>query len=345
MDIKRVSIPNYEEVYSCSDPATGLRAFISVHSTRLGPACGGIRLWNYRSESEALEDVLRLSKAMTYKAACAGLNLGGGKAVIIANPDEPKLEKMLRSMGKFIDSLGGRYLAAEDARITPDDLEIIAKETHFVTGLHKGSGDPSPVTADGVLRGIKVCIEEALCRRDLSGVTVALQGLGHVGFNLAKLLVHAGAKVTVTEINPKLLEKARKELSVHTVLPEDIFHVEADMFSPCALGGVLNQDNIPKLPFRVIAGAANNQLENQEVNDRLLFERKILYAPDFVINAGGLINIYVRDILKEKDVQSWLELIPKNLREIFAISKRENIPPGQAAIRLAEARISAGPVK
>ncbi|MBI4971869.1 MAG: Glu/Leu/Phe/Val dehydrogenase [Candidatus Omnitrophica bacterium] len=339
MNIKRISIPQFEEVYSCTDPGSGLRAFIAVHSTRLGPACGGIRLWHYRSEEEALNDVLRLSKAMTYKAACAGLALGGGKAVIMADPNEPKLEKMLRAMGKFIDSLGGRYLAAEDARITPDDLEIIAKETRFITGLRKGSGDPSPITANGVLRGINVCIEEALGRTNLSGVTVALQGLGHVGFSLAKLLAHAGAKVTAAEINPKLTEKARKELSIHTVSPEDIFHVDADIFAPCALGGVLHQDNIPKLTFRIIAGAANNQLENQELNDRLLFDRKILYAPDFVINAGGLINIYVRDILKEKDVNTWLELIPKNLREIFSISKREKIPPGEAAIRLAEARL------
>lgn len=343
MNITRINVPNYEEVYSCQDENSGLKAFISIHSTRLGPSCGGIRLWNYRTADEALEDVLRLSEAMTYKAACAGLNLGGGKAVIIADPDEPKREKMLRAMGKFIDSLKGRYLAAEDARITPDDLEIIAKETHFVTGLKRGSGDPSPVTAEGVIRGIKVSIEEALGKNDLSGVTVALQGLGHVGYNLAKLLVHSGAKVTAAEINSKHLDKAKKELALHFVSPEDILRVRADLFAPCALGGVLNQDNIPKISFRIIAGAANNQLENQIENDQLLHERKILYAPDFVINAGGLINIYVRDILKEKDVNPWLELIPKNLRALFAISKRENIPPGRAAVQLAQERLKTGP--
>ncbi len=343
MNIQKITVPGFEEVYSCKDKDSGLHAFIAIHSTRLGPSCGGIRLWSYPSEREALEDVLRLSKAMTYKAASAGLNLGGGKSVMIANPDEPKREKMLHAMGQFIDSLQGRYLAAEDARITPEDLEIISKETKFVTGLHKGSGDPSPVTAEGVLLGIKVSIEEALGKKNFSGVSVALQGLGHVGFNLAKLLVHSGASVTAAEINPKLLEKARKELSVHAVSPEDILHVKADIFSPCALGCVLNHDNIPKLHFKVVAGAANNQLENPDANDRLLFDRKILYAPDYVINAGGLINIYVRDILHEKDVHPWLNLIPKNLREIFTISKKEKIPPGLAADRLAEKRLKSGP--
>ncbi len=339
MQIKKLSIPNYEEVYQCIDKESELHAYIAVHSTRLGPSLGGVRMWNYESEEEALFDALRLSKAMTYKAASAGLKLGGGKAVILGNPNKPKTEKMLRAMGKFINSLEGRYLAAEDARITPDDIEIIRKETPYVTGTHEGSGDPSPLTAEGVFKGMQVCLETQLGQQDFSKISAAIQGVGHVGSFLVEHLVHVGAKVTVADVNENNIKAITEKFPVSVVAPEEIIHVKADIFSPCALGGVLTPHNIPNLPASIIAGASNNQLSDEEKCDFMLFKENKLFAPDFVLNGGGLINIYVIDILKQDNVHEWIEHIPQTLKEIFVRSQKENIPPGQAANELAEERL------
>jgi len=339
MKIEKISVPNYEEVYHGTDDKSGLNAFISVHSTRLGPSLGGIRLWNYESEDEALFDALRLSKAMTYKAASADLKLGGGKAVIISDPRKPKSEELLRAMGQFVNTIEGRYLAAEDASITPDDLAIIQQETSFVTGTHEGSGDPSPVTAEGVFKGMQICAEKQLGHSDFSRISVAIQGVGHVGSFLVEHLIQAGAKVTITDVQQSNIDAITQKFPVTVVSPEEIFRVEADIFSPCALGGVLTAQNIPHLPAKIIAGASNNQLADGEQCDFMLNQENKLYAPDYVINAGGVINIYVIDILKETNVAHWLELIPKNLSEIFSISEKRNIPPGQAANELVEERL------
>jgi leucine dehydrogenase len=337
----------HERVLFCSSPEVDLQAIIAVHSTVLGPGLGGVRMWPYKSMDEALTDVLRLSRGMTYKAAAAGLNLGGGKAVILGNPKKDKSEVLFRSFGRFVESLGGLYITAEDVGTDMEDMEVILQETRWVTGVspaHGGGGDPSPVTAFGVLQGIKAAVRWQFGSSDgvdLSGRSIAIQGLGSVGYHLARYLKDEGAMLFGADIDADAIAQARDELGVEIVSPEEILRVECDVVAPCALGAVLNDRTLPELRCKVVAGAANNQLENEERHGRALHDRGILYAPDFVINAGGLINVYneLTGYNRERAMRM-TRGIYLNMMRVFEISRAESIPTYVAADRVAEERIA-----
>jgi leucine dehydrogenase len=332
----------HEQVVYCYEPSCGLRAIIAIHDTTLGPSLGGCRMWDYASEEEALYDVLRLSKGMTYKASVAGLNLGGGKAVIMGDPKKQKSEALFRQFGRFVDSLGGRYITAEDVGTSVLDMEWIAAETKYVTGIavaRGGSGDPSPVTAYGIYKGIQACVKHRSGSKDLKGLRVAIQGLGKVGYYTAKHIIEDGARVVGCDIDKEKARRAQEELGVEVVSPEEIFDVDCDVFAPCALGAVLNDRTIPRLRCSIVAGGANNQLEEERHGDELE-RRGILYAPDFVINAGGLINVYCEiDGYNRDRAMRMAEQICPNLLRVFAIAKEERIPTHRAAELLAERRI------
>ncbi|MCF8008807.1 MAG: leucine dehydrogenase [Halanaerobiales bacterium] len=337
---KRLEIDDYEQVVFNYDEASGLKAIIAIHDTTLGPALGGTRIWDYESEEEALNDVLRLSKGMTYKSAAAGLNLGGGKAVIIGKPDQIKSEELWRAYGRFIQSLNGRYITAEDVNTSVEDMHIVAEETDYVTGLPSTSGDPSPVTALGVYHGIRAAADEAYGTSSLKNKVVAVQGVGHVGYHLVKHLKEAGAEVIVTDIKQENIDKVVEDFGVKVVEPGKIYSVKSDIFAPCALGAVINDDTIPQLKCDIIAGAANNVLEEEERHGDLLKEKGIIYAPDYVINAGGVINVY--DELIGYDRERALKRaknIYNNIKKVFKISKRDKIPTYEAADIMAEERI------
>jgi len=339
MKIRKIPQDGFEEVVAASDPATGLEAMIAIHSTKLGPSLGGIRMHAYPSEAEALKDVLLLAKAMTYKAAAAELKLGGGKAVIIGDSATKKSKDLLVAMGRFINQLEGRYLAAKDLGITTEDLVVIATETKYVTGLPEltqGSGDPSPWTAMSILEGMRACLREKMFRADFHGVTVAIQGVGHVGFALAELLFQEKAKVVVSDVNIEATKQARSVLETAIVPPSDVHRIKVDIFSPCAFGGVIHDQSIPELQCQIIAGGANNQLVDEKKHGRMLQEKGILYAPDYIINAGGLINIYAKDILKEQDSMPWIEKIEPIMADIFKMAKEEKISTAEAANLLTE---------
>lgn len=330
----------FEQVVFCNDVETGLKAIIAIHDTTLGPALGGVRMWNYNSEEEALRDVLRLAKGMTYKNAAAGLNLGGGKAVIIGDPKKDKSEALFRSFGRFVETLNGRYITAEDVGTFEEDMDYIHMETEYVTGTsRKGAGDPSPVTALGIYYGMKQAAKEAFGSDSLKGLTIAVQGVGQVAYHLCKHLHEEGAELIVTDINEEAVERAVKEFAATSVKPDEIYDVDCDIFSPCALGGIINDETIPRLKAKVIAGSANNQLEKEE-HGRILHEKGILYAPDYVINAGGVINVAEelagynrqRALNKVKSIYNILETV-------FEISRQKNIPTSAAANELAEKRI------
>ena len=333
----------YEEVVFFHDPPTNLRAIVAIHSTTLGPALGGTRFYPFGSEDEAQRDVLRLARGMTYKAAAAGLDLGGGKAVIIGDPKRIKNEELLRAYGRFIDTLGGRYITAEDIGTDRDDMDIIRRETRYVTGVAPelgGSGDPSPVTAYGVFLGLKACVEEAWQEHTVQGRRVAVQGVGKVGYHLVKHLVEAGASVVVSDVDVDAVGRAVRDFGVDTAEPEKIHAEECDIFAPCALGGIIRDDTIPNLRCRVVAGAANNQLERPEHGEALA-AAGILYAPDYVINAGGLIN--VSDELQgynESRARTRVQTIYRTLREIFHMARDRHISTAAAADRFAEERIN-----
>jgi leucine dehydrogenase len=332
----------YEEVVFFHDPPSGLRAIVAIHSTALGPALGGTRFWPFSSEEEALRDVLRLARGMTYKAAVTGLDLGGGKAVIIGDPPRDASEELFRAYGRFIDSLGGRYITAEDVGTSRDHMDFIRRETRWVTGVSPslgGSGDPSPVTAYGVFQGMKACTEEAGLGSSLEGLHVVVQGVGKVGFVLAKHLVEAGARVTICDVNVDAVARAVNQLGVETTDPDKAHAIECDVFAPCGLGAVIRDDTIPELKCRIVAGAANNQLERPEHGD-VLQELGILYAPDYVINAGGLINVADELIGYDRErAMARVEDIYRTLREVFLLSKTKGVPPTRAADRLAEDRM------
>lgn len=334
---------DHEQVVFCNDKATGLRAIIAVHDTTLGPALGGCRMWPFASEDEALEDALRLSRGMTYKAAVAGLNLGGGKAVIIGDPKTDKTEALFRAFGRFVHSLGGRYITAEDVGTSVRDIEWVRSETPYIVGIGRalgGSGDPSPMTALGVYTGMKACVQWQKDTLDLSGLTVAIQGLGHTGYWLASYLHKDGVKLTVTDIDEERVRHAAEEFGAQAVGPDEIYDTDADIFAPCALGGVVNDDTIQRLRCRIIAGSANNVLADEDTHGPMLREKGILYAPDFVINSGGLINAANElEGYSQERVKHQIENIYDILTEIFEVSGRENIPAGAAATRVAEARI------
>jgi leucine dehydrogenase len=336
---ERLAEHNHEQVVFCYEPSTGYKGIIAIHNTTLGPALGGTRFWNYGSDEEALIDVLRLARGMTYKAAVAGLNLGGGKSVIIGDPKTPRREMIFRAHGRFVESLGGRYYTAEDVGTSVEDMDYVMMETEYVTGVAGGSGDPSPVTAYGTYRGIKACAMEKYGSDDLGGMTVAVQGTGHVGYFLCKFLAQEGAKLIVTDIDADRTQRIVTEFGATVVKPDDIYSAEAQIFAPCALGAIVNDDTIPVFKFDIIAGAANNQLAQERHGD-LLHKRGILYAPDYVINAGGLINVYgeLNDWSMDKAKRKAGEIYD-TLAQIFELAKNEGMPTHEAADRVAERRI------
>lgn len=339
----RLAVKDHEQIIFCNDEAAGLRAIIAIHNTTLGPAIGGTRMWNFASEEEALEDVLRLARGMTYKSAAAGLNLGGGKAVILGDPKKDKSEALFRSFGRFVQGLGGRYITAEDVGTTVNDMEFVRMETSYATGISRalgGSGDPSPVTALGVYEGMKASVKRVLGRESLEGLTVAIQGVGHVGYHLCQHLHREGASMVVADVDPETLKRATEDFDVQVVSPHDIYGVECDIFAPCALGGILNEDTIPRLRCRIVAGAANNQLKDEEIHSRALDIRGILFAPDYIINAGGLINVAneLEGYNRERAVQQAAG-IHDIITRVYDIAEREGITTVLAGNRLAERRI------
>jgi len=334
---------DYEQLVFCQDEASGLKAIIAIHDTTLGPALGGARMWTYASEENAIEDALRLARGMTYKNAAAGLNLGGGKTVIIGDPFKDKNEEMFRALGRFIQGLNGRYITAEDVGTTVADMDLIHEETNYVTGISPAfgsSGNPSPVTAYGVYRGMKAAAKEAFGSESLEGRTISVQGLGNVAYKLCEYLHNEGAKLVVTDINKAAIDRVVNDFDATAVAPEEIYSQEVDIFAPCALGAILNDETIPQLKAKVIAGSANNQLQDSRHGD-YLHELGIAYAPDYVINAGGVIN--VADELygyNSERAMKRVEGIYDSIEKIFEISKRDGIPTYVAANRLAEERIA-----
>ncbi|HET7272445.1 MAG TPA: Glu/Leu/Phe/Val dehydrogenase [Rubrobacter sp.] len=334
----------YEQLVFCHDKATGLRAIIAIHDTTLGPALGGCRMYPYDSEEEAIVDVLRLARGMTYKAAASGLNLGGGKSVIIADPNTDKSEALFRSFGRYIETLGGRYIVAEDVGTSTEDANFIRVETSHVVGVdvtRGGSGDPSPLTALGVRQGMRACAEEVFGKTSLEGLTVAVQGLGHVGYHLCRLLDEEGANLIATDVNSPAVERVVNEFGAKAVETDEILTIPCDIFAPCALGAVLNDETIPELRCNIVAGSANNVLAESRHGEALV-ERDILYAPDYVINAGGLIN--VADELEgynERRAIKRVMRIEDRIRKIIAISKRDGVPTNVAADTMALERIAA----
>ncbi len=334
----------HEQVVFCHDPHSGLNAIIAIHNTTLGPALGGTRLWNYNSSDEAVIDALRLSRGMTFKAAISGLNLGGGKAVIMADPKQ-KSEALWRRYGKFVDSLNGKYITAEDVNTAARDMEYISLETEHVTGVPEymgGSGDPSPFTAYGVYVGMKASANKAYGNDSLSGKKILVQGVGHVGQYLVAHLVKEGAKVYISDINgEKIAQTVAANPGVEVVDGAGIFDLDIDIYAPCALGATVNDDSISKLKARIIAGAANNQLADENVHGPMLIEKGILYAPDFLINAGGLINVAAElETYNADRVKGNVEKIYNRTLEIFELSEREGIHTQAAAMKIAEKRLA-----
>jgi leucine dehydrogenase len=342
MIFETIDTSGHEEVVFCHNKDAGLKAIIAIHNTVLGPALGGTRMWPYATEAEALNDVLRLSRGMTYKAAVSGLNLGGGKAVIWGDPNKDKSEALFRAFGRFINSLNGRYITAEDVGIDVNDMEYVLKETEFVTGVHQvhgGSGDPSPFTAYGVLQGLMAALNAKHGDEDVGARSYAVQGVGHVGMEFVKLLRERGAKVFVTDINQGLVQQAVDEHGAEAVKSDEIYDVDADVYSPCALGGTINDKTIDRIKARIICGAANNQLATNEIGDELT-RRGVLYAPDYAVNAGGLMNVSLEiDGYNRERAMRMMRTIYYNLGRIFEIAERDRISTYQAADRMAEERI------
>jgi len=334
----------HERVLFCSVPEVGLKAIIAIHSTVLGPGLGGLRMWPYKSTEEALTDVLRLSRGMTYKAAAAGVHLGGAKAVIVGDPKQDKNEALFRAFGRAVESLGGHYVTAEDVGTDVQDMEWIAAETRWVTGLpadRGGSGDPSPVTARGVHSGIRAAAQKLWGSASLAGKSVAIQGLGSVGGYLAGYLTAEGAKVFGCDIDTDAAEAVREATGAELVPPDEIYDVDADVFAPCALGATVNESTIPRFRFRIVAGGANNQLAVAERDGAELQSRGILYAPDFVINAGGLINVYNEYIGYNRErALRMADAIFDTTLQVFSIADRDGIATWLAGDRLAEERLA-----
>ncbi len=330
----------YEQLVYFYDKETGLKGITCIHNTTLGPALGGTRLWNYATEEDAVTDVLRLARGMTYKNAAAGLNLGGGKTVLIGDATKVKSEAYFRALGRYVQSLNGRYITAEDVNTGVEDMDYVAMETDFITGLRKTSGDPSPFTAYGCYYGIKASCLEKFGSDSLKGLKVAVQGVGHVGYYLVKHLIEEGAEVIITDINQNNINHITSEFNVTVVGPNEIYGVECDIYAPCALGASVNDDTIPQLKCKIIAGSANNVLK-EERHATVLEEKGILYAPDYVINAGGVINVY-QEILgyDESEALNKTRKIYDRLLEVYKIAKEENITTAKAADKMAEKRIN-----
>lgn len=336
---------NHEQVSFFYDQATGLKAIIAIHNTNLGPAMGGCRMWDYASDEEALYDALRLSQGMTYKSALAGLPIGGGKSVIIGNAKTEKSLPLIRSMGKAVETLGGRYIIAEDVGMNVEDMNQMSETCHHVTGLLKnneGSGDPSPVTAYGVFVGIKSSVQYRLQRGDLRGLKIAVQGLGNVGMHLCELLHQEGAVLFVTDVDQDKINTAIKLFGATAVELEKIYDVDADIFSPCALGAVINDETIQRLKVKIVAGAANNQLAEVR-HGQMLAERGILYAPDYAINSGGIISVYYEYASRHhgiafsrENVFAHTNKLKGTLENIFSYAEQHKISTAVAADLIAE---------
>lgn len=340
----KLSEKGHEQVVFCHDEATGLKAIIAIHNTVLGPALGGTRMWNYSTEQEALTDVLRLSRGMTFKAAISGLNIGGGKAVIIGDAAKLKSEAFMRRFGKFVDSLGGRYITAEDVNMKTRDMEYIHMETKHVTGLPEsmgGGGDPSPVTAFGSYLGMKAMAKKVYGSESLNNKVITVQGVGQVGMYLVEHLAKEGAKIFITDISEEKLKNVAGKFGATVVDEDKIYDLDMDIYAPCALGATLNDDSIPRLKCSIVAGAANNQLAHEKKHGYMLIERGIAYAPDFVINAGGLINVYNEYLggYNRNRAYTHAEKIYDSILNIAHESEEHEISPQEAAIKLAKKRI------
>ena len=335
----------YEQLVYLHDRHSGLKGIICIHNTTLGPALGGTRVWEYENEEDAVYDVLRLARGMTKKAACAGLNLGGGKAVIIGNSkqlrkDTVRREAFWRAFGRYIEGLGGRYITAEDVGTSPEDMTLVRMETNHVLGLPTTSGDPSPFTAYGVYKGIKACIKEELGSSKLEGIRIAVSGVGHVGSALCELLAAEGAILTIADIDEESTRRVSELTGAKVVKPEEIYDVDCDVFAPCALGAVINDNSLSRVKCKIIASTANNVLEDSEKHGTKLHEMGLIYAPDYVINAGGLINVYQERIGYNKDASmAAIDQIFDRVREIIRESKDTNTPSYLVADRMAERRI------
>lgn len=333
----------HEQIVFCSNKEAGLKAIIAIHDTTLGPAIGGTRMLNYTTVNDALEDVLRLSRGMTYKASVAGLNLGGGNAVIIGDSQLQKNELLFRTFGKFIEGLSGRYITAEDVGTTVRDMEYVKMETKYVTGISKalgGSGDPAPVSGYGVYVGMKACAKAKWGSDSLEKKKIVIQGAGQVSQYLCEHLYNEGAEIYISDLVESKLEKITNSIKATVVDPKEVYSIEGDIFSPCALGAILNDDTIPKMKYEIIAGCANNQLQNENKHGKMLMDKNILYAPDYVINAGGLMNVanelegYRQDrALKNADG------IYDILTNVIKISDEQKIPTHHASNKIAEERL------
>ncbi len=347
MKITTIPVERYEKVLKAEDPSIGFKAIISVHDTTLGPALGGLRMWPYKSEDEALTDVLRLSRGMTYKSAVARTGLGGGKSIIIGDPATQKKAEIFHAMGEFVDSFKGKYITAEDVGTSVADMEWIRERTKWVTGRSRaegGSGDPSPYTAYGTFLGIKAFVEEVMKKKSLKGITVGIQGVGHVGYYLGQRLREAGCKLIVCDVNREKVEYAAKELGASVCGPDEIYSREMDVFAPCALGAVINDKTIPQFKCRIVAGASNNVLHEPRHGAELK-KRNIAYAPDYVINAGGVINVSYELVpggYDEAASNRKVEGIYGTLKQILEISRAKDITTAEAADHLAEEIIAEG---
>ena len=345
--VARMSKYNHEQLLFCNDNATGLKAIIAVHNTTLGPALGGTRMWQYTNELEALTDVLRLSRGMTYKNAISGLNLGGGKAVIIGDSRKDKSEALFRRFGKFVESLGGKYITAEDVGISPQDMTWVNMETNNVVGLPGKSGDPSPVTAYGVYMGMKAAAKAQFGSDSLAGKKVAVQGVGHVGQYLVSHLKKEGAEIFVTDIHEETLKNVADKYGAKVVGLNDIYDLDMDIYAPCALGATVNDETLEKLKCSIIAGAANNQLQDETVHGEIVKQKGIIYVPDFMLNAGGVINCYaeVKGLSSEWAMAAAQDIYTTSLN-IINRSSSDNVPTYKIANKMAEERIaSIGKVK
>ena len=339
----QLSFDNHEQIVFCNDKDTGLKAIIGIHNTTLGPALGGTRMWKYNNEWEALNDVLRLSRGMSYKSAITGLNLGGGKAVIIGDSKLDKTPELILKFGEYVNSLSGRYITAEDVGTTTEDMDLIRTVTPYVTGISEsngGSGNPSPVTAYGVFMGMKAAAQYKFGTDNLNGKRVLVQGIGHVGETLVDYLTKEGALVQITDINEARLEEVKTKFGATIYKGEDLYTADVDIYAPCALGATLNDATVNKIKAKVIAGAANNQLENDAVHGQILKDRGIAYAPDFLINAGGIINVYGEIAgYDSTEAMKRTENIYNTTLEIFSFADQNKITTQQAAMLIAQQRI------
>ena len=336
-----VEFDNHEEVVFCFDEATGLKAIIAVHDTTMGPSLGGTRMWNYASTADALTDVLRLSRGMTYKSALAGLPLGGGKAVIIGDAKTDKSPELFKAYGRFVDSLGGKYITAEDVNIRTSDIEHIGTQTRFVAGTEGKAGDPSPHTAHGTYLGVKAAAKHAFGSDSVKGLKVAIQGLGSVGYALAKYLADEGALLTVCDVNEEAVDRAVQELGATAVSIDEIYDVEMDIYAPCALGATVNDETLKRITAKVIAGSANNQLATP-AHDKIVKDMGILYAPDYVINAGGVIHVCSEAAaMSLEETAARVRSIYDTLDRIFTRATAEDRPTGEIADELAREILAA----